>query len=330
MSPMRIITHSQVRNLLPMRDCINAVTEALSDLARGAGVQPLRSGFQLPNREGVMAWMPGALASGKPFGVKILSIFENAVEQGLDSHQGGVMIFDPNSGRPLALLEAGAVTAVRTAAVSAIATDSLALPDASILAILGSGIQARSHLEAMLAVRPVTEVRVWSRTPENARGFADEQSALHGLPVQVAPDVAKAVEGADVICTTTGAREPIVEGQMLCEGMHLNVVGSSVPTCQEIDTSAVARSSYFTDRRESLANEAGEYINAVREGVMHAKDPVPELGEVLTAAHPGRESASEITIFRSLGLAVEDLASAQLVFERAVERDVGVSVDLAG
>jgi ornithine cyclodeaminase len=313
-----------------MDDCIDVMAETLSDLARGEGVQPLRSGFLLPNRRGVLAWMPGSLASGRPYGVKILSVFEGAAAQGLDSHQGGVMIFDPDTGQPLALLEAGAVTAVRTAAVSAVATDRLARKDSRVLAILGSGAQARSHMEAMCAVRTIGRVWVWSRTTENAESFAVEQAGLHRVPVEVAPDVASAVEGADIICTTTASKEPILPAELLREGMHLNIVGSSIPSCAEIDAEVVRLSSYFTDRRESLANEAREYIEALGTGVLKADEPVPELGEVLTGAHPGRTSDSELTIFRSLGLAVEDIASAQLVYERAVERDVGIEVDLAG
>lgn len=327
---MLIISHSQVRELLPMRDCMAAVSEALAGLAAGEGVQPLRSGFLLPDRRGVLAWMPGSLAAGEVFGIKVLSVVEDPGALGVDSHQGGVLIFDPADGAPLALLEAGAITAVRTAAVSAVAADRLARREASILAILGTGTQARSHLEAMLEVRPIEQVRVWSRDPEKARAFAGEQSARLGIRVEAAPDVAAAVAGADIVCTTTSAREPVLPGDLLEPGMHVNAVGASVPSWRELDTEAVRRAALFTDRRESLEAEAGEYRLALAEGAIGPAHLQAELGEVLIGRHPGRSSDHEITLFRSLGLAVEDLAASRLVYRRAVERGVGTRVELGG
>jgi len=327
---MLIVSHSQVRELLPMRDCMEVVGKALSDLARDEGVQPLRSGFLIPDRQGVLAWMPGSLAVGQPFGIKVLSVVDNPGELGVDSHQGGVMIFDPANGTPLALCEAGAITAVRTAAVSALATDRLARRDAATLAVLGAGTQARSHIEAMLEVRPITRVRVWSRNPAKVREFAEQESERHGVAVEAASDVESAVTGADIICTTTSAREPILSGGLLSQGMHINAVGASVPSWRELDTEVVRRSMLFTDRRESLENEAGEYRLALEEGVIDDDHLQSEIGDVLIGDHPGRTLDSEITLFRSLGLAVEDIAAAQLVYQRAVERGVGAEVDIGG
>ncbi|MDX2438212.1 MAG: ornithine cyclodeaminase family protein [Acidobacteriota bacterium] len=327
---MLVLTHSQVRELLPMRECMDVVAEALGDLARGEGSQPLRSEIVLPDRRGVLAWMPGSLASGKPFGVKILSVLDNAAKMGLDSHQGGVMIFDPDTGSPLALLEAGAITAVRTAAVSALATERLARTNTTTLAILGAGTQARSHIEAMLEVRPFERIRVWSRDSETVARFVEELAARHDVLFESAADVRSAVAGADVICTTTSARKPILLGEMLDPGMHINAVGASVPSWREIDPGVVPLVALFTDRRESLQNEAGEYIEAVEEGLITSGLVVPELGEVLNRDHPGRTSETEITLFRSLGLAVEDIAAGQMVYERALERGIGTRVDLAG
>ena len=325
---MLVLTHSQVRELLPMRDCMAAMVEALSELARGAGVQPLRSGFVLPDRRGVLAWMPGSLAAGEVFGIKVLSVVEDPGALGVDSHQGGVLLFDPSNGAPLALLEAGAVTAVRPAAVSAVATALLARADSRTLAILGAGTQARSHLEAMLEVRPIERVRVWSRDPVKVRAFADEQAARHGVPVEPMPSVAEAVSGADMVCATTAAREPVLPGALLEPGMHVNAVGASVPSWRELDTEAVRRAALFTDRRESLESEAGEYRLALQEGVIGSDHLQAELGEVLVGTHPGRGSSDEITLFRSLGLAVEDLAAGRLVYRRARERGIGTEVEL--
>ncbi len=327
---MLILTHSQVREMLTMRECMEVVGEALADLARGEGVQPLRSGFLRPDRQGVMAWMPGSLAAGRPFGIKVLSVVDDPGELGVDSHQGGVLIFNPATGAPLALLEAGAITAVRTAAVSALATDRLARRDASILAILGAGAQAASHIEAMLEVRPIARVRVWSRDQRKAQVFADERAARHGLQVDAAADVAEAVSGADIVCTTTSASEPVFFGHMMADGMHVNAVGASIPSWRELDTEAVRRSKLFTDRRESLENEAGEYIRALETGAIGGGHLQAELGEVLIGNHPGRTSDAEITLFRSLGLAVEDVAAGWLVYRNALERGVGTQVDLDG
>jgi len=325
---MLIINNSQVRELLPMRDCMEVVGKALADLARGEGVQPLRSGILRPDRQGVLAWMPGSLAAGRPFGVKILSVVDSPGDLGVESHQGGVMIFDPTSGSPLALCEAGAITAVRTAAVSALATDRLARKDASVVAILGAGTQARSHIEAMLAVRSVERFRIWSRDAGKVQAFAKEQADRHGMTVEAAADIELAIAGADIVCTTTSAREPILFAEMLEPGMHINAVGASIPSWREIDRGVVPMVTLFTDSRESLANEAGEYIHAVEEGLIPSGLVVPEIGEVLIGDHPGRTSETEITLFRSLGLAVEDIASAQLVYQRAVEGGVGTHVDL--
>lgn len=325
---MLILSHSQVRDLLPMRRCMSVVAEALVDLSRGEGVQPLRSGLLRPDRRGVLAWMPGSLAAGGVFGVKVLSVVENPSALGVESHQGCVLIFDPEDGSPLALLEAGAMTEVRTAAVSALATDRLARPGASILTVLGAGAQARSHIEAMLEVRAIERVRVWSRDPDKVRIFADEQSARCEVPVEAMPDPAAAVAGADIVCTTTSAREPVLPGSLLEPGMHINAVGASVPTWRELDTEAVVRSTYIADRRESLENEAGEFIRALDDGAIGRDHLRAELGEVLAGIHPGRTSDDEITIFRSLGLAVEDLAAGLLVYRRALERGVGFDVEI--
>jgi len=325
-----ILSHTQVRALLPMRDCMEVVGGALCSLARGGGVQPLRSGILRPDGRGVLAWMPGSLATGRPFGIKVLSVVDNPGELGVESHQGAVMIFDPANGSPLALCEAGAITAVRTAAVSALATDKLARPDAATVAILGAGTQASSHIEAMLEVREISQIRVWSRDPDKVQVFAEERAARHSVIVEPAADVASAVAGADIVCTTTSARDPVLSAEVLEPGMHINAVGASIPSWREIDADVLPLVTLFTDRRESLANEAGEYIQGLAEGFVEAGLVVPEIGDVLNGDHPGRTSETEITLFRSLGLAVEDIAAAQLVFQRAVERGVGTLVEMSG
>jgi ornithine cyclodeaminase/alanine dehydrogenase-like protein (mu-crystallin family) len=327
---MLIINRSQVRELLPMADCIEAVAEALAALARGDGRQPLRRGMFTPDGSGILALMPGFINRPAALGVKVIAVFDHEPESELESHQGGVMLFDPDNGLPLALLEAGSITEIRTAAASAVATDRLARSDACDVAILGTGTQARSHVEAMLAVRDVSRLRVWGRTTAHAERLADEESSRWGTVIEVAPNVPDAIEGADIVCTTTSSVDPILPGELLREGMHINAVGASVPTYRELDTEAVRRSRLFTDRRESLVNEAGEYQLALKEGAIGEDHLQAEIGEVLIGRHPGRTSDTEITLFRSLGLAVEDLAAARLIYTRAVERGVGTRIDLMG
>lgn len=326
---MRIINHSSVFELLPMADCIELVAEALGALSRGKGSQPLRGGMLLPGRRGVLAWMPGALADGKPFGVKLLSVFEAAPAAGLDSHQGGVMLFEPELGRPVALVEAGAVTAIRTAAVSAVATRMLARADATTLAILGSGVQARSHLEAMLEVREIRKVVIWSRSIDNARKLADWGEERLPVDIEVVNDPDSAIHHADIICTTTPSKAPILHGSALTPGVHINAVGASVPTQRELDNAAMRSAKLFTDRRESLENEAGDFIHGLKTGAITEDHLLAEIGDLVNGDHPGRTSDDDITIFRSLGIAVEDIASAQLIYERALERGVGTEIDLS-
>ena len=240
--------------------------------------------------------------------------------RGLDTHMGGVLLHDGENGELLAIMNASPITEIRTAAVSAVATRALARPDAQRVAILGAGAQARGHVHAMRAVLDDPEVRIWARRLEAAEELAGEVGAT------VAPSVDAALFGAEVVCTTTGSVEPIVEKRWLARGAHVNAVGSCFPTTRELDTETVAHSSFFTDRRESCLNEAGDYILAASEGAVGPDHIKAELGEVLAGMHPGREHEDELTVFESLGIAVEDLASAELVTRRARERGVGVEV----
>jgi alanine dehydrogenase len=327
---MRILSRSQVLDLLPIRDCIDAMAGAMAELARGHAVQPLRRATWLPEGRGVLGLMPGFLSESDALGVKVITVFAHAPGSGLESHQGGVLLFDPGNGTPTALVEAGAVTAIRTAAVTALATDLLARPEASTLTLLGSGTQARTHLEALRLVRPIERVCIWSRTPGHAEAFAAEQSEMHDVPIEVMADVGAAVTGADIVCTLTAAREAFFDRALLSPGMHVNAIGASVPAFRELAVDVLPGVTLFTDRRESLENEAWEFIEARKQGVIGADYPVTEIGEVLTGGAPGRISSAEVTLFRSLGLAIEDLMAARLALARALERNIGVDVDLLG
>jgi ornithine cyclodeaminase len=316
-----VLSEEDVRAVLDMESCIDAMTEVLASLARGELHQPLRFVVRPPADEllGLMpAWRGGDDAI---FALKEIVVSPGNSARGLDPHQGAVLLHDGVTGRLRAILNASPITEIRTAAVSAVATRALARPDARVVAILGSGVQGRSHVAAMRAVLPDAELRIWSRTREHAVGLA---LASHGT---VCETVEEALAGADVVCTTTSAREPIVQRSWLASGAHVNAVGSSVPSARELDTATVADAVLFVDRRESTLNESGDYLRAAEERGIDESHIRAELGEVLTGAHPGRGDAAELTLFKSLGLAVEDLAAAELCVARAALRGIGTEVD---
>ena len=326
---LRILSRADVERLLPMDACIELMARALEATARGGAVLPLRSAVPVPDRRGVIAVMPGYLDEPRGFGLKIVSVFPGNHGTALDSHQGAVMLFDPDTGSPLAVIDASSVTAIRTAAVSGVATRALARDDAADLAILGSGVQAATHLAAMLCVRPgiaAGRVRVWSRDPEHARRFAEVQGRRHGLAIEVAAGPRAAIEGATLICTTTAASQPILEGAWVLPGAHINAVGACVATARELDTAAVARARLVVDRRESALAEAGDFLIARREGAVGDDHIAGELGDVLLGRIAGRRSPAEVTLFESLGIAVEDLAAARYLLDRAIATDAGVVV----
>jgi ornithine cyclodeaminase len=281
-----------------------------------------------PEAAGLMGLMP-AYRSGEraAYGLKAVCIFPQNSAIGKSPHQGSVMFFSAETGELLALMNAAAITDIRTAAVSGVATQQLARKDAGDLAIIGSGRQARAHLAAMAEVRPIRRVRVASRTLAHAHKFAADMSARYSFPIEAVEQVEQAVRGADLIVTATTAPEPIVQRDWIAPGAHLNVVGSSIPTTREVDTATMAAASLFVDRRESTLNEAGDYLFAAREGAIGPNHIKAEIGELLIGQAQARTSDDEITLFKSLGLAVEDLASAEYVYRQAKEKGAGTWVE---
>lgn len=302
--------------------------EALTKLARGEVYQPLRTIVRPANAAGVMGLMPSYVGGEQAaYGLKTVCVFPGNPARGKDAHQGAVLLFSAETGELLALMNASAITAIRTAAVSGVATDLLAREDARDLAIIGAGVQARTHLKAIAEVRPIERCRVVSRNMDHARQLAHEMSASVPFAIQPVHTVEEAVDAADVIATVTNAKEPVVLREWISKGVHLNVVGSSTPHAREVDTATMAASALFVDRRESTINEAGDYLFPMREGVIGPEHIRAELGEVLTGEKPGRTSPDEITLFKSLGLAVEDLAAANYLYPRAQELNAGVWVE---
>lgn len=327
---VRIVTQPEVEELLPMHECVEVMREALMTLARGDAVLPLRTMTWLPDRSGLLGLMPACLGAPPVMGLKVVTVMPGNHGTAYDSHQGAVMIFEVEHGRPLAIMDATSITAIRTAAVSGVATRALAREDAGDLAILGSGVQAASHLDAMAAVRPLRRVRVWSRDPGRSRAFAERGSARHAVRVEVAGSARAAVEGADLICTTTAAKQPVLEGAWLAPGAHINAVGACFRDARELDTAAVAGARLYVDRRESALNEAGDFIIPKAEGAFGDDHIVGELGEVLIGRVAGRRAPAERTLFKSLGIAIEDLAAAHHIWRKAEAQDRGISVDLGG
>jgi ornithine cyclodeaminase len=325
---MLAIDGTTAQSLLPMDRCIDLMADALAGLARGEAANPLRTVVPVPAEiPSALAAMPAVLADPPAMGVKVISIFPGNHGQGIESHQGFVMLFEGEHGSPLALIDAIAITAIRTAAVSGLATRLLAREDAGDVAILGSGTQARSHLAAMQAARPLRRVRAWSPHRERLEAFADEARSA-GTDVEAMDSAEAAVEGADIICTVTASETPVLEGAWLATGAHVNAVGSSVPSNRELDSEAVRRSRLFVDSRESARNEAGDYLIPLREGAIGEDHIVAELGEIAAGMAEGRRSPDEITLFKSLGLAIEDLAAARWIHQQAVASGAGTPIPL--
>lgn len=325
-----IVNQSEVTQWLPMRECIEVMAEAFKMLATGNTILPLRPIMWLPDRVGALAMMPGYMKDINALGLKVLTLFPGNHGTQHDSHQGAVLLCDATHGGLLALMDATAITAIRTAAVSGLATKLLARADAHDLAILGAGTQARTHLEAMLLVREISRVRVWSRDIERAKKFVERESQRHHRDIDVMVTAREAVSNADVICTTTAAAAPVVMGDWLNPGAHINAVGACTPMTRELDTAAMLKSRLFVDRRESALIEAGDFIIPKKEGVLDDTHIRGELGEVLLGNIPGRTSPQEITLFKSLGLAIEDLASAYHIYTKMSAKGEGMGVELGG
>ncbi len=316
-----VLNQQEVEQLLDMEGCIEAMADALASLARGEVHVPLRTVVRPSGEDTFIGLMPAHRGGGTPlYSLKTVCVVPDNPKRGLDAHQGTVTLFDGETGQTRAVLNASAITAIRTAAVSAVATRLLARPDARTLGILGAGVQARSHLEALRLVRDFADTRIFSPTAAHAEALATESGAT------AVGTAEEAVRGADVVVTATSSVDPVLRREWLEPGAHVNVVGGRPPTMRELDVATVADSSFYVDRRESAEAEAYDYRDALEAGAIGPDHIKGEIGEVLTGAVPGRTSPAELTVFRSLGLAVEDLAAAEYVVRRARERGVGTEV----
>ena len=315
MQPL-FVNKEKISSLLPMEECITVMEEMFRSLATGECLQPLRNIMRLPDGKGVLGMMPGHVTKLGVMGIKVITVFHANSESGLPSHQGIVILFDAKHGQPLMLFDALEITAIRTAAASAVATKLLSRKNSSTLAIIGSGEQAKRHIEAMLLVRNIRNINIWSRNEKNAKQLVNELPGEYNIPIHIKKDVQKAVEHADIICTVTSSKEPVVMGEWIPAGTHINAVGSSTAAARELDTAAMTKSKLFADCYESLFNEAGDFLIPKKEGAVTDKHVMAEIGEILSGTKKGRENDKEITVFKSLGIAAEDIFSAYHIYQK--------------
>jgi alanine dehydrogenase len=331
-----LLTERDVRAVLSMPDLIDAMARALAAYSSGGAAQPVRTTIEVNADPSFFAVMPAALAAPAAVGAKLVTVYPGNHAKHLPSHLASIVLLDPATGALVALLDGRYITEARTAAVSAVSVKHLARPDATILAIIGSGVQARSHLDAIRCVRPLTDVRVWSPTSAHADAFVRDVRAAstndagdaRPLPIRATTDAATAVRGADLVVLATASRVPVIADADVADGAHISAVGACRPDQREMPTALVARARVFVDARAGALAEAGDLLLPIQEGAFGKDHIAGELGEVVLGRVSGRTSASAVTIFKSLGMAAEDVVAAALVVERAKAAGLGRSFDL--
>ncbi len=326
---LRLLSAADVVTALPMTQAVEGMKQAFAQLSSGRADAPLRTHMALGDDDATLV-MPAYLADSGDLAVKIVSVFPHNTQVGLPTIHALVLAIDAATGKPLALLEGASLTAIRTGAVSGAATDLLARQDSETVAIFGSGVQARTQLEAVCTVRPIREARVYSLNRVEAEGFARELAGKSPIPptVLVAKDARSAVENADIICTATTSFTPVFDGDWLEAGVHINGIGSFLPSMQEIDTRTVQRSLVVVDSRSAALAEAGDLIIPLQNGAIEQEHIAAELGEIVTGIHPGRTDHSQITFFKSVGVAVQDAAAARIALSNALTDGLGTTIAL--
>lgn len=328
MSDIRFLNARDVRELLPYDACIEVVRKAMITVSVGGAHLPLRQLMRLPTGNGALGMMPGYLSDPACFGIKLVSLFPANHAAGRSSHLGLSVLYEAEFGQPVAILDGATITAIRTAAASTVATLALARPDASTLGIIGTGEQAESHIRAMYATKRFDACWVWGRSAEHATALVKELTSAGFKGLRTAGSISEVIARADVVCTVTGSPEPILRGADLREGLHLCLVGASLPQFREVDDECVKRSRFFVDLRASAFAQAGELLHAIQEGVVTESHVLGEIGEVLAGTKPGRTNAREITVYKSLGIAAQDLAAGAYVHQQAVALNRGTVLRL--
>jgi len=318
-----LLTEEHVRSVLPMSDLISCMESALGRYSSGDVQQPVRTVLNIGPQKHWWGLMPAYISTPPIMGSKIVTVFNTNAERGLHTHQAIIILLDPATGTLQALMDGRYITEARTGAVSAVSARYLSRPDASTLAIIGSGVQARSHLEGFREVRRLRDVRVWSPRRTSRERFVAEVQSSAGVPVRAAESAREAVSGADLVVLATASAEPVIEMSWIARGSHIVSVGAPRPDHREIDPALTAQARVFVDSRAGALAESGDIVMGIAERRFASDHIVGELGELVLGRIQGRRSADEITIFKSLGMAVEDVVTADLVYRRAVEQGVG-------
>jgi len=318
-----LLSEQDIRAVLPMDDLIHTMHAALVSYSRGEVQQPLRTVVEIGLQKAFFGVMPAAIPDPPALGAKLVTVFGSNHAVGLPSHQATIILLDSMTGALVAVMDGRYITEARTAAVSAVSVKLLARENATSLALIGSGVQARSHLEALSRVRRLGDVRVWSPTPEHRTGFVREMRTRMDVPIHDCASAREAVDGAHIIVIATASREPVVESAWVADGAHLCAVGACRPDQREMDPALVRRARLFVDSRTAALAEAGDVVMAIKEGQFTEEHIAGELGALAAGNVPGRRSASEVTIFKSLGMAVEDVAAAHRAYMKAAERGLG-------
>jgi len=322
--PVLFLGQEEVARLLSVADCIEVMSDAMAALARGEVHQPLRQVVRPPDAKGLLGLMPAYIGGAEPvYGAKTAGFFPGNSALGLDPHQGCVLLFSGETGALMAVMSASEITGIRTAAMTGLATRLLARPEACRLALIGSGHQAHWQLQAVAAVRPLVSVKVAARSLSSARAFVEAEQPNHGFAMEAVESAAAAVRDADIVITATNAREPVLRREWIAPGTHINAVGSSTPSHCEIEPALMGHASLFVDRRESTLNESGDYLNALHAGLVSPASLRAEIGEIVVGQHPGRTGDDELTLFKSLGMALEDVATARVLYQRARAAGIG-------
>jgi ornithine cyclodeaminase/alanine dehydrogenase len=324
-----LLSRSDVVSLLTMRDAIDAVEEALRQLHAGAVDMPQRTAIRVPQHHGSALFMPALIGGMSALGMKVVTVYpENPSLHGVPTVLGVILLNDPVTGALASIMDGGYITAMRTGGISGVATRYMALPDADVAGVFGAGVQARTQLEAVAAERPIRRAVVYDVVPEQADRFAVEMSSRLGIDVEPVPDPRQAVTGCRVICTATSAAEPVFRGDWLEPGTHINGIGSHAPGMRELDTETVRRSRLIVDLASAALAEAGDILLPIAEGAIAADHIAGELSAVVAGQLPGRTTSDEVTLFKSEGLAVQDVSVARRVYELALERGVGAHVTI--
>ena len=323
---MLILSEKQVESLIDIDELIAALERAHIQYSTGRAVMPVRLVVPLPKIDGRITSMPGFLDEDQALGMKVVTYFHNNPKQNLPPILATIMLFSPESGKMIAVMDGSYITAIRTACASAMATKVLSNPTASALGVLGAGLQARAHITALASVRKISRIRIYSPSGTSASRVKQEMESQLGLAIEVANSAEEAVRGADLIVTATTAKQPILPAEWLKPGAHINAVGSHRPDLRELHGSIMARSKVFVDSREAIMAECGDVLLALAENSITADHMPAEIGEVLAGTKSGRTGTDEVTLYKSVGIAIQDVATAQLVYHKALQKGVGTDV----